>query len=165
MKKRGAKLSISVLMGLLVGAVLVIGIIFIVEPFIRTLTSDMDNDDAHFLEASLVELGDVINDVEEGERKEMPFYAFDRDEIYLNAYNKESDIPECYMAACITLCFDEGCEKLVSEDMVRLFDENIVFNKVEKITSLDVEEGNSGRFLLAVEKSEGKISFDIVQQN
>ena len=165
MKKRGSKLSIHVLMGLLVGAVLVIGMFFIAEPLIKYFTQDMNNDDAHFLEASIEELSSLILSIEEGEKKEMPFYSYSNYDLYLNVYNIGSDITECYMAACIVLCFDEGCENLVSEDMVRLFDEDVVFNKVGKITSLDIEEGSSGRFLLAVEKKEGKISFDIVQQN
>lgn len=152
----GEKLSLSVLIGSLVGVALVIGIIFIAGPFVKQLTEGLNNDDVHFLEGSMDEISLIINNVNEGETEEMLFYTIDDPDIYLNVYNSDSGILECYHSPCAVLCFDPECESLVSEDMVRLFDSDVVFSKTGKVTKLNIGDG---RFLLNAGKTEGKISF------
>ncbi len=155
MNKKAIELSMTTLIGLLVGVALAIGIIFVAVPFIEVFTSDMGSEDNSFLESSMDELESIIYGIEEGETKDILFYSFDKFNIYLNSYNNDSDVTECFSVPCIALCSDDICEDVL---FYRAFSD-VVFSSTGIITKIDLEDGNSGRFLMYVEKVDGKVSF------
>ncbi len=160
MKKKGIELSLSSLIGLVVGIALTVGIIiFVIIPFWNVFINDMHSEDEALLEDSMEELESLIIGINNGEEKDMLFYSYDQMDLYLNAYNNDSDVNRCFLVPCIVICNDELCDEEVLFD--KTFSSDIVFENTGIITKVDIEEGNSGRFLLYVKKRNGSISLSL----
>jgi hypothetical protein len=158
MRKKGVELSLHSLIGILMGVAIAIGIIFVVIPFIEVFTQGMHGEDEDFLENSLDEFVNLVYGLNEGDKKDMLFYSYGQFDIYLNTYNNDSSISECFLVPCIALCSDSECEEILFH---RALSNDVVFENSGIITKIDVEEGNSGRFLLYVEKRNSSITLSL----
>ena len=150
MKKGELSRSMSIVIGIFIGLVIVVAAGSIGGKFVKIL---FPSDDKIKLENSLTDLQESINNLGLEQTKEgILFYNMDK-ELYLVTFNKDSDINECFRIPCIALCFDRSCENLW---YYREINDNLVFETKGVVAEL--EKAEEDFFLLDIANVENKIS-------